>query len=84
MLNERAGAHVAEAWYASFKETIRQLQLHPYLGRERKDHLVPGIRSWRLSRFPRWLIFYEVSESSLILYRIRQSTMDLAVLRMKS
>jgi plasmid stabilization system protein ParE len=84
MLNERAGAHVAEAWYASLKETIHQLQLHPYLGRERKDLLVPGIRSWRLSRFPRWLIFYEVTETSLILYRIRQGTMDLAVLRMKS
>ena len=84
LLNERAGTDVAEAWYASLKGTIRQLQRHPHLGRERKDLLVPGIRSWRASKFPRWLIFYEVTETRLILYRVRQGTMDLTVLRMKS
>jgi plasmid stabilization system protein ParE len=83
-LNERAGADVAEAWYDSLKETIRQLQRHPYLGRERKDLGAPGIRSWRLSEFLRWLIFYEVTETNLIFYRIRQGTMDLAILRIRS
>lgn len=83
-LNEKAGIEVAEAWYVSLKEAIRQLQRHPYLGRERKDLLAPGIRSWRPSKFPRWLIFYEVTETQLILYRVRQGTMDLTVLRMKS
>ena len=84
MLNERAGADVAEAWYAALKETIHQLQRHPYLGRERKDLRELGIRSWRVSKFPRWLIFYEVTESNLVFYRVRQGTMDLTVLRMKS
>jgi plasmid stabilization system protein ParE len=83
-LNERAGPEVAEAWYESLKYTIRQLQLHPYLGRARKDLSVPGIRSWRLSKFPRWLLFYEVKEGNLVLYRVRQGSMDLTVLRIKS
>jgi plasmid stabilization system protein ParE len=83
-LNDRAGPDVAEAWYASLKETIRQLQRYPHLGRERKDLRDRSIRSWRLSRFPRWLIFYEVSEKSLVLYRVRQGAMDLAILQIKS
>jgi|SRR3954464_1577392 plasmid stabilization system protein ParE len=83
-LNERAGSDVAEIWYLSLKQTIRQLQRHPHLGRGRKDLVTPGIRSWRLSKFPRWLIFYEVTESDLIFYRVRQGTMDLTALRMKS
>jgi plasmid stabilization system protein ParE len=83
-LNDRAGADVADAWYLSLKETLRQLQQHPHLGRPRKDLRAPGIRTWRLSRFPRWLVFYEVTQKHLILYRVRQGSMDLAILQIKS
>jgi len=83
-LNEKASPEVAEAWYRSLKETIVQLELHPYLGRERKDLHQTGIRSWRLGHFPRWLVFYEATEDSLILYRVRQGTMNLEALKLRS
>jgi plasmid stabilization system protein ParE len=84
-LKDRAGADVAEAWYQSLKETIDLLKQHPFLGRERKDLSPPGIRSWRVSGFPRWLVFYGVDQdNNLVLYRVRQGTMNLVVLKMES
>lgn len=84
-LRDKAGAEVAAAWYESVRDTIRALQQHPFLGRPRKDLSPAGIRSWRVSGFPRWLVFYSVDERKhLVLYRLRQGTMNLVVLRMES
>ena len=84
-LNEKAGPEIAEAWYEALNATLRQLQRHPHLGRLRKDLSPAGIRSWRISDFPRWLIFYGIEgERNLILYRVRQGTMNLVVLKIKS
>jgi plasmid stabilization system protein ParE len=83
-LNEKAGAEVANAWFEAVKKTLQQLRKHPFIGRERKDLRPAGIRSWRVDGFPRWLMFYAVEESRLILYRVRQGTMNLVVLKMDS
>jgi plasmid stabilization system protein ParE len=84
-LNEKAGANIAAAWYRSLKTTIRQLERHPLPGRERRDLSPPGIRTWRVMDYPRWLIFYGIDEGGkIVLYRIRQGTMNLVVLKMES
>ncbi len=84
-LNDKAGANIATAWYQSLKATIRQLERHPFLGRERKDLSPPGIRTWRVMDYPRWLIFYGIDEGgNIVLYRIRRGTMNLVVLKMES
>lgn len=84
-LNERAGGEIAAAWYDSLKTTIQQLERHPFLGRQRKDLSPPGIRTWRVADYPRWLIIYGLDrEKNLVLYRIRQGTMNLVVLKMES
>ena len=84
-LNEKAGPDVAQAWYEALKETISQLRRHPFLGRERKDLSARGIRSWRISGFPRWLLFYGIdADGHLVLYRVRQGSMNLVVLKMES
>ena len=41
-LNDKAGTHIAAAWYRSLKETLHQLQRHPFLGRERKTSPLPA------------------------------------------
>jgi len=83
-LKDKAGAGVAEAWYQSLNDTIHFLAQHPFVGRVRKDLSPPGIRSWRMSGFPRWLLFYPVDQDNrLVLYRIRPGTMNLVVLKMK-
>jgi plasmid stabilization system protein ParE len=84
-LNEKAGPNVAESWYEALIDTIQLLQQHPLLGRERKDLAPNGIRSWRLSGFPRWLLFYTVDQAgNLVLLRVRQGTMDLLVMKFDS
>ncbi len=84
-LQEKAGTEVAENWYQSLKDTIHKLQKHPHLGRVRKDLSPRSVRSWRVSGFPRWLIFYTVDERKhLVLYRVRQGSMNFTVLTMES
>ena len=83
-LNERAGPEVAERWYQAVLATIEDLKRHPHLGRERSDLRPKGIRSWRVKRFPRWLIFYTLREQGLALLRVRYGTMNLLVLKMES
>lgn len=77
-LLDRAGADVAEAWRVALLETIEFLKTYPLVGRERKDLKHPGIRSWRVHRFGRWLVFYGVRDDVLILHRVIYGTMDLA------
>ena len=84
-LKERAGSEVAETWYQALKSSLRQLQRHPALGRERKDLSPAGIRSWRVTGFPRWLLFYGIDDHNhIVLYRVRQGSMNLVVLEIES
>ena len=84
-LNQKAGPEVAERWYQALKKTIRFLQQHPFIGRERADLKPDGIRSWRIEQFPRWLIFYSVrANKQIVLLRVRPGNMNLVVLEMES
>ncbi len=56
-LKDKAGAKVAERWYQELLAAMEELKRHPQLGRQRSDLKPEGIRSWRIKRFPRWLIF---------------------------
>jgi plasmid stabilization system protein ParE len=76
-LLDRAGAEIAEAWRVAVLQTIDFLQSNPFAGRERKDLREPGIRSWRVKRFRRWLILYGARDEVLILHRVIYGTMDL-------
>jgi len=84
-LNDQAGAEVAERWYDALLATIEFIEENPYIGRERKDLSPAGIRSWRVNGFPRWLIFYGVTEEKeIVFYRVRSGTMNLVVMKMES
>ena len=76
-LLEKAGADIAESWRVAVLETIDFLRAYPLAGRERHDLKHLGIRSWRVKRFKRWLIFYGVRDEVLILHRVVYGTMDL-------
>ena len=83
-LNEKAGAAVAKRWYQALLTTIQDLHRQPGIGRERLDLTPPGIRSWRVKRFPRWLIFYMMRDGDLILLRVRYGTINLPGIKMLS
>ncbi|HEX5399788.1 MAG TPA: type II toxin-antitoxin system RelE/ParE family toxin [Verrucomicrobiae bacterium] len=84
-LKAHAGAKVAERWYESLLATIQFIRKNPRVGRERKDLKPSGIRSWRMRDFPRWLVFYGVTdEGRVVFYRVRSGTMNLVVMKMES
>ena len=60
-LLEHSCAEVADRWHEAVWTTIQFLERHPALGRIRSDLDQPGVRSWRVSDFKRWLIFRVVS-----------------------
>ncbi len=84
-LKNHAGADVAARWYDALVATIQFIEKNPFAGRDRKDLTPTGIRSWRVRGFPRWLIFYGVTdEKKIVFYRVRSGTMNLVVLKMNS
>ena len=84
-LKDKAGADVAEKWYAALIVTVQFIKKNPFVGRERKDLHPAGIRSWRVRGFPRWLIFYAVTpKKAVVFYRVRSGTMNLVVMKMES
>jgi len=84
-LKDHAGADVAGRWYESLLATIQFIRKNPHVGRERKDLTPAGIRSWRMGNFPRWLVFYGVTDDGrVVFYRVRSGTMNLVVMKMES
>ncbi len=84
-LNNHAGAEVAERWYYALQDSIAFLQKQPPAGRERTDLKPAGIRSWKISEFSRWLVFYQVKNNREIVFlRVRTGNMNLGVLKMES
>jgi plasmid stabilization system protein ParE len=84
-LKDNAGADVAERWYDALLTTIQFIQKNPHVGRERTDLKPAGIRSWRMRDFPRWLVFYRVTDQGMVVfYRVRSGTMNLVVMKMES
>jgi plasmid stabilization system protein ParE len=81
-LLENAGAEIADRWHEKLWQTLSFLQKHPLSGRVRMDLKFPGVRSWRVSEFDRWIIFYGVRENILVIYRIVSGTMDLPAMQM--
>ncbi len=83
-LAEQAGSETALRWSAAVWETIKELQQHPLLGRARPDLPFPGIRTWRVKDFSRWLIFYCVRPKSLVFYRVKHGATHLIALKFES
>lgn len=83
-LARQAGPEVATRWHRALDQTIQMLLRHPYIGRQRTDLRPPGIRSWRVKNFRRWLIFYAVRENTIVLLRVRYGMMDLSALEFES
>ena len=84
-LKDNAGADVAGRWYDALLATIQFIKKNPHVGRERKDLTPAGVHSWRMRGFPRWLIFYGVTDKKkVVFYRIRSGTMNLVVMKMES
>ena len=72
-----AGEAVARRWKASLDRTIALISRFPEIGRVRHDLPFPGIRTFFLKDFPRYLIFYRVGGKSVELLRVKHGMMHL-------
>ncbi len=76
------GPELALRWSRALEDTIQQLLRQPKVGRPRPDLTPRGVRSWRMERFRRWLVFYQLEGKSLVLLRVRYGMMDLSSLKL--
>lgn len=80
-LKAGAGVQTAARFYQRVRQTLKQLCLHPGMGRPQPDLKPAGIRSWRVAGpFQRWLIFYRTTEAGLEVLRVKHGAMDLPAL----
>jgi toxin ParE1/3/4 len=75
-LNREAGSEIALRFVDSVEEALKRLEKFPYLGRARHFRQ-PGLRSWPVSGFRRWLIFYLPIKNGVRLYRVIHSARNL-------
>jgi|SRR5882672_453080 len=75
-LREQGGADVALRFSDAVEEALHQLEEFPHLGPIRHFRQ-PGLRSWRVPGFKRWLLFYVPTPKGIRLYRVIHSSMDL-------
>lgn len=61
---------------AAVDETLKQLRMHPELGRLRPE-VKPGLRSWQVDGFGKWIIFYRVEPGGLRLVRLLHGSRNL-------
>ena len=68
---------VAVRFVEAFKASVDLLARMPGLGRVRLDLGTPETRSWRVSGFRKYLIFYEVLPDRVRLLRVLHGSRDL-------
>ena len=72
-----AGEEVARRWKNALEQTIVLISKSPEIGRLRHDLPFPGIRSFFLREFPRYLLFYRIPGKRVELLRVRHGMMHL-------
>ena len=76
-LARRSSDATARRWHSAVMETVQVLARQPGLGRPRHDLRPAGFRSFRVRRFPRYLIFYLPSEDTVEFLRVKHGMMNL-------
>ena len=75
-LNREAGPETALRFVDAVEDALNRLEAFPYLGRVRHFRQ-PGLRSWMVPGFRRWLIFYMPMQDGIRVYRVIHSAMDI-------
>jgi toxin ParE1/3/4 len=75
-LHGEAGPEVATRFIDAVEEALQRLEEFPYIGRARHFRQ-PGLRSWMIPGFRRWLIFFLPIKDGIRVYRVIHSAMDL-------
>ena len=76
-LFSEAGEEVAQKWKQALHRTLKIISSHPKIGRLRQDLPIPGIRSFFIKRYTRYLIFYRFERNTIELLCVTQGMMHL-------
>ncbi|MEM6455115.1 MAG: type II toxin-antitoxin system RelE/ParE family toxin [Acidobacteriota bacterium] len=79
-LAENASLEVADRFLESAERTVAQLVDTPRMGRVwegARPETQRGLRVWRVSDFPKVLIFYRLESDAIVVVRILHSAQDL-------
>ena len=76
-LVSEASEEIARKWKKALTRTIALMSKSPEIGRIRRDLPFPGIRSFFVTGYPRYLVFYRISGDTLELLRVRHGMMHL-------
>ncbi|MDP2794408.1 MAG: type II toxin-antitoxin system RelE/ParE family toxin [Sulfurisoma sp.] len=73
-----AGANVAAGWIAALDVAFRHIRRHPGTGSTRHAELldIPGLRHWRLDRFP-YAVFYLERDAGIDILRVSHQARDI-------
>lgn len=71
------GEQVARRWKRSLEKAIALICKFPGIGPVRHDLPFPGARTFLLREFPRYLVFYRVTETAMEFLRVRHGMMHL-------
>jgi len=74
---KRDNSAAAQAFLKAAYKTFEFLGQHPGIGRRRGDLGFPEIRSWRISGFRRYLIFYRELPGRIQIWRVLHGSRDL-------
>lgn len=67
----------AKAFLEAAYDTFEVLAENPGLGRPRPEFGHPGLRSWRVEGFRKYLIFYRELSGKIQIWRVLHGTQDL-------
>jgi plasmid stabilization system protein ParE len=76
-LRVEANEETAIRFWQRAQETFEELARQPGVGRSRPDLKPAGLRSWRVTDFEKWLVFYMTRETAVEIIRVRHGMMDL-------
>ncbi len=79
-LTANASVEIARRWHEEVAAAVARVERQPDLGHRRRELNPPDIRTLRLRRFPRYLLFYRWSADVLEILRIKHGMMDLVSL----
>jgi toxin ParE1/3/4 len=63
--------------YKSMHESFDRLLETPMIGRIRQSNHVPGLRTWRIEKFPTYIILYRTTEIDVQILRILHGARDI-------
>jgi plasmid stabilization system protein ParE len=72
-----AGEDVARQWKQCLDRTIALITKFPEIGRPRPDLPFPGVRTFFIKEFPRYLVFYRLEQGAIDLLRVKHGMMHL-------